>query len=264
MGREVVGNEWISLTARLIGDDLGQEGHELLGWYGARRFCPALRRLGVERGVQRERAVAIVLKAVALSSPGRQRQHRIKAIQGLDRGLLIDAEHRRMLRRVDVQPDHIGRLELEVRVVRGHVALHPMGLKPGALPDPRHHHVADPQCRRQLAAAPVRGAIRRGRRVQSRMRASSAGVRFSTARPRMVGKQARQPLSFETTLPATDIVGVAAQNLANRQVGFTLRQQQDQPRAAHILGRQRARAQPIPQVPCAHSASSETLLRHAS
>jgi hypothetical protein len=89
--------------------------------------------------------VAVVLKVVTLQPSGRQWQHRIEPIQSLDSSLFIDAKDRRMLGRLDVQPDNIGRLELEVRVVGGHVAFDPMGLKPGALPHPRHHHVADTQ-----------------------------------------------------------------------------------------------------------------------
>ena len=83
----------------------------------------------------------IVLKAVALGPPRAKRQHRVEAIERLNRGLLIDTEHRGVLRWIDVQPDHVGGLALEVRIIGGHVALQPMGLKPGAPPDPRDHHV---------------------------------------------------------------------------------------------------------------------------
>ena len=114
---------------------------------------------GVERGIERERAMPIVLEAVAFGPPRAKRQHRVEAIKGLNRGLLIDTEHRSVLRRIDVESDHIGGLALEVRVIRGHVALQPMRLKPGAPPDSRDHHVIDPQGPRQLAAAPVSGAI---------------------------------------------------------------------------------------------------------
>jgi hypothetical protein len=42
----------------------------------------------------------------------------MSAVERLDRGLLVDAEHGRVLRRVEVQPDHVSRLGLEVRVAR--------------------------------------------------------------------------------------------------------------------------------------------------
>jgi hypothetical protein len=79
----------------------------------------------------------------------------------------------------------------------------------------------------------------------------------------MMRVQARQSLGFEATLPATDIVGVAPQNLTNRQVGFALRQQQDRPRAAHILGRQRARTQPVLQFRALTRRQAKLSLSHA-
>jgi len=168
---------------------------------------------GVERGVQRERAMPIVLEAVALSSPRAKRQHRVKAIEGLNRGLLIDTEHCGVLRRVDVEPDHIGGLALEVWIIRGHVALQPMGLKAGAPPDPRDHHMIDPQRPRQLAAAPVSRAII-GRAPGPGQDAGFQPRSALTHRPPlMAGKQARQPLLRKTGLPTRDVSRTTAQGL---------------------------------------------------
>ena len=55
--------------------------------------------LCIEGGVQGQCAMPVVLKAVPLGAPGRQRQHRVLAVQRLNGRLLIDAEHRGMLRR---------------------------------------------------------------------------------------------------------------------------------------------------------------------
>jgi hypothetical protein len=161
VGREVVGNEMNLLAARLIGDHFGEEGHELLAGVPRGGFAHHRAIARVKRGIQRKSAVAVVLKAVALQSPGRQWQDRIEPVQGLAGGLFVDAKHRRMLGRFDVQPNNIGRLTLKVGIVGGHVAFDPMGLKPGPLPDPRHHHVANAQVLSQLAAALVRRTIRR-------------------------------------------------------------------------------------------------------
>jgi hypothetical protein len=54
----------------------------------------------VEGGVQQQRAMAKVFKAMPLGSPWRQRQHGIFAIKRLDGRLCIQAEHGRMCRRV--------------------------------------------------------------------------------------------------------------------------------------------------------------------
>jgi hypothetical protein len=187
-----------------------------------------------------------------------------RADPGLDGGLLVDAKHRRMLRWLYVQPNNIGRLKLEIRVVGSHVAFDPMGLKPGALPHPRHHHVANAQVVGQFAAAPVRGAIRRRSAGPVQNLSLQRRGAFLYRSSVVVGVQARQPLGFKTTLPATDIVGVAPQHLANRQVGFSLRQQHNQPRAAHILGWQCARAHPIPQFYALTRRQAKLSVKHAS
>ena len=87
------------LAARLIGDHLGEEGDKLLAGVMRGGFAHHLAIASVKRGVPRKGAVAIVFKAVALQPPGRQWQHRIKPVQGLDGGLFVHAKHRRMLRR---------------------------------------------------------------------------------------------------------------------------------------------------------------------
>src|SRR5216683_2997608 len=162
---------------------------------------------------------------------------------------------------LNIQANNISRLELELRVVGSHLAFDPMGLKPGALPHPRHHHMANAQVPGQLAAAPVRGAIRR----RSARPFQNPGLQRRGSLlhrpPTMARVQSGQSLNLETPLPATNIVRVATELLANRQVGLALRQQQDQPRPAHILGRQGARTHSYPSVPRAPSASIETLLQ---
>ena len=114
MRREVVGDDVDLASLGLQRNNLAQESHKLFGGMVGRGLTQDLAAFGVERSIERERAMPIVLKAVALSSPRAKRQHRVKAIEGLNRGLLIDTEHCGVLRRVDVEPDHIGGLALEV------------------------------------------------------------------------------------------------------------------------------------------------------
>ena len=166
---------------------------------------------GVERSVKRERAVAVILKAVAFHAAGRQWQHRIQPVQRLDGSLLVDAKHRRMLRRFDVQSDDVGGLGLELGIVGEHVALDPVGLKSGPLPDPRHHHVVDPQLLGQFAAAPMRRAITRtpaGRLQNPRF---ERGGTLLHRPARMARVQTGQTLGHKATLPAADVAGVATQ-----------------------------------------------------
>jgi hypothetical protein len=76
----------------------------------------------VERGVQREGAVSAVFKAVPFRAPGRERQHGIQSIQGVNRGLFIGRKHDRVLRRIQIQPSDVGRFLLKRRVVGEHSA----------------------------------------------------------------------------------------------------------------------------------------------
>ena len=265
VGREIVGNEMNLRAARLVGDHLGEEGNELLTGVPRGGFAHHLAAVRVKRGGQRKSAVTVVFKPVALEPPRRQWQHRVEPVQGLDGGLFVDAKHRRMLGRFDVKPNNIGGLSLKVGVVGGHVACAAMRPKPGALPHPRDHHVANPQVVSQPAGAPVRGPTCGGLRVHSRILASSAGVRFSTARPGWCEYKPANRSASKLTLPATDIVGVfAAEDLANREVRFPWRQQQDQSRAAYILGWQRARAHPVPQFRVLTRRQAKLLIKHAS
>src|SRR5260370_13072634 len=93
----------------------------------------------------------------------------------------------------------------EVWSIGGHVGAQPMGLKPGAPPDPRDHHMIDPQRPRQLAAAPVSGAII-GRAPGPGQDAGFEPRSALTHRPHlMAGKQARQPLARTTGLSTRDV-----------------------------------------------------------
>jgi hypothetical protein len=55
-----------------------------------------------------------------------ERQPRVFAVQGLNSRLFIDAEHRRVRRRVQIQTNDVGRLLLKVRIVRGHTKKRPL------------------------------------------------------------------------------------------------------------------------------------------
>jgi len=70
--------------------------------------------------------LVLVRKAMSRGAPLRERQYRIEPIERLDGGFLIDAKHRRVLRPVQVQPDDVRRLPLEVWIVLGHMAIKPM------------------------------------------------------------------------------------------------------------------------------------------
>src|SRR5439155_27306119 len=89
----------------------------------------------------------------------REGQDRIQAVQALNGCLLIDAEYGCVLRRIQVQTDDVSGFHFELEIVAGHVSCDAMRLAAGSLPNAMHGILADLQCRRQLAATPVRGAV---------------------------------------------------------------------------------------------------------
>ena len=86
-----------------------------------------------------------VLEAVAFGTSRRERQDGIETIQGLDGGLLIDAEHGRVLRWAQIEAEDIGGFAFEVGIVAGHVAFETVRLQAGFLPDAMHGVFADTQ-----------------------------------------------------------------------------------------------------------------------
>ena len=109
VGGEIVGDDVDFFAARLVHDDIGKEGDEFSRGVPRRGLAQYLSVLGIEgrvERVERERSMPVVLKAMPLGSSRRQRQHRIKPIEGLNGGLFV-----------------------KVRIVRSHVPIEPMGLE---------------------------------------------------------------------------------------------------------------------------------------
>ena len=120
-------------------DHLAEETHEVQARVTGRRLSLHLARPHVQRRVERQRAVPLVLEPVTLDPARRERQHAVLPVEGLNGGLLVDAEHRGVTGRIQVETDDVGGLRLEVGVVRRHVAGQPVrpqvGLAPNTLDD---------------------------------------------------------------------------------------------------------------------------------
>ena len=235
VGREIVGNHVDLLATRLVDHDVGEERDELGGSVPRRRFAEHLAGLRVEGGIQRQRTMAKVLKAVPFGPARRQRQHRILAIQGLDRRLLVHAEHGGMRRRIQVQPDDVRGLFLKVRIVRGHVAFDPMRLEPVLAPHPGHHHVAHVQMRGQFARAPVGRPTRRG----AACRLQNPGFQLRRAHrgdlSEMPAVESSDPLLGKPFTPARHKAPAAVDPLRYFIPRMAFGQQQDQPRPSGIF-----------------------------
>jgi hypothetical protein len=104
MSGEVVEDDMNLLARRAQGDDFLEEGDEVAAGVAGGGFCVHAASLGVQRGIQRKRAMPVILEAVALGPSRRERQHRVQPIESLNRGLFIEAEHGCMLRRIEYRP----------------------------------------------------------------------------------------------------------------------------------------------------------------
>lgn len=234
--REMVGDDMNLLPRGLIGDEVRQEGDELLGGVPVGRLAKDFARLGSERSVQGESAVSVTFEAMPFSPPRRQRQHRILAVKGLARCFLVHTKHGRMLGWIQIQPDNIGRLRLEVRVVGSHRALQAVGLDPMLRPHTGHPHMADPGLRGELAGAPVGRPIgRRPARGLQDVGFCPRGVPPGNL-PAMATVQAGQPLIGKPPPPGRDKAAAAPQHMAHRVPRRPLSQEQNDPRSPGIVG----------------------------
>ncbi|SPK77522.1 protein of unknown function (plasmid) [Cupriavidus taiwanensis] len=233
---DVVADQVDFLLRPLTGDNVSQERDELLAgmaWCGLADYLPVCR---IECGKQAERAVALVFKAMTLGAPRRQRQHPVLAIQGLNGGLLVHAEHHCMRWRVQIQPNHVRSLDLEVRIVGDHVLVQSVRTHAVLAPDALHGrdgHI--PQFRRELVATPMRGSIRRlaFERVAQHARFEFLG-RLQRRSSRVARVQAGKSLGQKTTRPSRDEARIATKSLHDRLARCALVKQQDQPRSTRI------------------------------
>jgi hypothetical protein len=106
----VVVHHQVQLGVGVGAGDLFQEGQELLvampGLAGAGHGAGG----DLQGGEQGGGAVPHIVVAAAFRAAGLHREHLLGPVQRLDLGLLIHAQHNRVLRRRQVQPDHVADL----------------------------------------------------------------------------------------------------------------------------------------------------------
>jgi len=104
--------------------------------------------------------VALVIVRAPLDLPWTHRQQRLRAIEGLDLALLIDADHQRLVGRIEIEPDDVAHLLDELRIGGELERLRPMRLQRERAPDALHRGRRDTRRLRHVAGAPVRRALR--------------------------------------------------------------------------------------------------------
>ena len=124
--------------------DLFHKGHQVVLRAPIAAAAQHAARMHVQRRDQRLRAVAEVLELAPACAPGARRAVRVLALDGLDAGLLVDAQHHRVLGRGAVQlADRVDLLaKLRLRAVQ-------------PLPHAVRAHIAGLQDALQVAAADV-------------------------------------------------------------------------------------------------------------
>ena len=121
----IAGVLWVALlsrtrcTSRSAGTSRSMVCRNCLNSIARWRLCSAPMTLPVrdiQRREQARRAVALVVVRRALGHARQHRQDRRGAVQRLDLGLLVDAQHHRALGRVEIEPDDVADLVDELRV----------------------------------------------------------------------------------------------------------------------------------------------------
>ena len=236
MDRQIVQDDMDLPALGLFGEEVGQEGDELLRSVACGGLAVDLPRLGIESGKKGEGSMAYILEPMALGPTRREGQDGVLAVQGLDGRFLIHTEDRSMLGRMQVETDDIGGLGLEVGIIGRHVAIHAVRLDPVLLPNPGHHHVMDSEFLAQPTGAPVRGAI--GGLLPGVVQNPGLHAGGENGHgPSLVARvQSREPLFQEPLLPLADKGLGTIHLLGDLPVGGSLGKEEKHSRDAGVLG----------------------------
>src|SRR5262245_9740330 len=162
MGVEIVEDD-VEVLALIGGHEIVHEVEKFGAAPAIFMGCGDLTGRYLEGGKQRRGAVTLVVVALAAQRPpAGQFEIALGALQRLDRGLLIDANDDRVVRRRHIEPDNISRLGDEVRIAAlapGFAARKVNLLLAQNPPDMLLMHIAQ-MCRNQRAG-PARVSVRR-------------------------------------------------------------------------------------------------------
>jgi len=117
--------------------------------------------LGIQRGEERGHPMPRVVLGPALDLPRPHRQHGLRAIERLDLGFFVHAQHQRLVRRIEVEPDEVADFVDEQRIFGQLEGLAPMRLQPERAPDSAHRRLTESAARRHRTRTPGRGVPRR-------------------------------------------------------------------------------------------------------
>ncbi len=153
VGRQIVQHNVDVLRPAGLVHQLTQKGNELRTGVPFRGLACHLAGLHIQSGIERQGPVTVILEAMPFRSPRRKGQHGIEPVQGLNRRLLVDAEHGCMLRRMQVQTDDVRRFGFKVGIVTGQVVLQAVRLQAGLRENALYRRLAHSQLAGQFTAS---------------------------------------------------------------------------------------------------------------
>ena len=210
-----------------LGVDLGEELLELRGAVSAVQAGDHGAVGDVEGREQGGGAVPDVVVGAALGHPGHHRQCRLGALQGLDLGLLVHAQHHRRLGWVQVEPDDVVELVDEQRVGGELEVLDPVRLDARTCARSHRSWTSTTGPLGHLRPRPVRRVRRRGlQRRHDHVLDLVHADRGRPARARLV-EQAVEAVFEEPRPPLAHRHPVTAQLLGDRGVRPAIGTRQD-------------------------------------
>ena len=197
--------------------------------------------LRIERGKQGRRAVPFVVVRPALDLARLHREQRLRAIERLNLRFLVDAEHRRVRGRIQIERHDVSHLVDEERIGRQLERFGAVWLQPEGLPDATDRRVTEADRLRHLPRTPVRGATRRGfQRANDHLLHLVVGNGALSARSRLI-VEAVQALRDEPSAPFADRAGRHVQSPRDHLAVGPVGTRHDDPRSSRELWR-RSRA----------------------
>jgi len=217
-------------TAGITPDHQSKKGQEFLMPVAGAAAAAHLPGGHVQSGEQGGGSVPDIVVCPALDLAGPHRQERLGAVQRLNLGLLIDAQHHRFFRRVQVETHHVANLGDQLGVLAELEVAAAKGLDLVVTPDPQHRAGTHPHLTRHRRRGPVGLAF--GRTAQGDT--DDLGDRAFAIHPgptpaRRILLQPSDP-GFGKPLPPQLNCGKRAPELGgDPQIGFPGCTQQDDP-----------------------------------
>jgi hypothetical protein len=246
MGREIICNKVNLLALGKAGHDLFKQGNKLRAGVTRCGLTQHLTGFGVERGVERKRAVTVVLKTVSLGSSGREWQDWIKPVQSLDGTLFVHTKDCSIDWRLQIQANDVSSLGLKIRVVAGHVAAKSVGLQSGLGQNTGYSGMVGPKFGRQLPRTPMRRAILgfssgRGQNLSFELGAVLTGYLAT-----MTTEKTGQALVLKALEPKSHRVDAASQLPTYRPLRAAASNQEDYLGPLHLLRSPATGSDPLP------------------